>query len=232
MTAIKPSTVPASPSQSCAQMFRTTKITKSTPRVASSHDCCHQGVLADCGTNRTVSPALSHSQNLAEISLGEQPIAALLREWLRGISAIACLSRSATPEPGLTVSHVVIQSRPQRLKWWLLGGVCGVVLLAGLLIVGLFIVDAASTSSVRVQNESAEPLRLSGCSIDDALDLTPGDAGSVDVIAGGKEGCSVFDRDGSRYLGCLTLPTPHAGLVLIRQSLKPDITIQLCEKIR
>jgi hypothetical protein len=84
---------------------------------------------------------------------------------------------------------VVIQSRPQRLKWWLLGGVCGVVLLAGLLIVGLFIVmvglfivDAASTSSVRVQNESAEPLRLSGCSIDDALDLTPGDAGSVDVI--------------------------------------------------
>jgi hypothetical protein len=86
--------------------------------------------------------------------------------------------------------------------WWLL---------AGLVLVGLVII---------------------GCSIDDALDLVPGAVGAIDVIGGGKEGCSVYNGDSYRYIGYLTLPAPHAGQVLIRQSLHPDITNRACESIR
>jgi hypothetical protein len=118
---------------------------------------------------------------------------------------------------------MVVQPRTRVLVRW--------VLLAGLAILGLIIIAAALTTSIPVRNDGTEPLRLSGCSIDGALDLFPDAAGSVDVIGGGKEGCSVYNGDSYRYIGCLTLPAPHVGQVLIRQSLNLKISEWACEGI-
>lgn len=90
------------------------------------------------------------------------------------------------------------------------------------------VVFLANTSSVVLKNEGDEPIRLSGCSIDDALDLMPSQTGSVDVP--GTEGCTAFDRDG-RYIGCLTLSNPHPSVVLVRQSLQPSVSARECDHI-
>ena len=92
---------------------------------------------------------------------------------------------------------VVVQTRKwQAFPWLLLGG---------LAIFGFIIIAASLTTSIPVRNEGTEPLRLSGCSTDDALDLVPGAVGSIGVTRGYKEGRSVYNGDGYRYIGCLTL---------------------------
>lgn len=52
--AISASTVPASPSQACAQMSRTTRTSPTAMSAPSSHDCCHHGLLTGRVTPRTV----------------------------------------------------------------------------------------------------------------------------------------------------------------------------------
>jgi hypothetical protein len=97
-----------------------------------------------------------------------------------------------------------------------------------LLVAGVVIV-LASISSVVVKNDGDAPIRLSGCSIDDSLDLAPGQSGSVDVP--GPEGCTVYDQASTRYIGCVTLANPHSSVVLVRQSLHPALTARECEDI-
>lgn len=98
-----------------------------------------------------------------------------------------------------------------------------------LLVAAGVVIALASISSVMVKNDGDEPIRLSGCSIDDSLDLAPGQTGSVDVPR--REGCTAYDRAGTRYIGCVTLSNPHPPVVLVRQSLHPSLTARECEDI-
>lgn len=118
---------------------------------------------------------------------------------------------------------MVIAAR--RRTWWVVGASAVVLLVAAAVVV----IALGSTSSVVLKNDGKEHIRLSGCSIDDSLDLAPSQTGSVDVP--GAEGCTAFDRDGTRYIGCLTLSNPHPLVVLVRQSLRSSVTARDCEDI-
>lgn len=94
-------------------------------------------------------------------------------------------------------------------------GVLGAALLAGC--------GATWTSVI---NDSNHDVRLSGCSIDDALDLGPGQVGTIDPANDGQR-CSVFDEN-YRYVGCLTVRAGGEHLVAIYVRVSRSVTQQNC----
>jgi hypothetical protein len=88
---------------------------------------------------------------------------------------------------------------------------------------------SCSTSTAVIRNDGSSPLRLSGCSIDDSWDLSPGASGTLHFSDG--EGCSVYEDYGARYIGCLVLSGSRHLDVLISRSLRRDISDRRCERL-
>ena len=97
------------------------------------------------------------------------------------------------------------------------GGICrrGVFLV----VAAAMVVASGGCSSVTVTlvNESGMALRLSGCYIDESVDLQPGDRD--DTAASGRWGCDVYAYPvplNGRYLGCLVLDGHRRVYSLLR----------------
>ena len=120
---------------------------------------------------------------------------------------------------------VPARTRPRNVIFWCVAG-AGI---AGFILLGVSVVLLAALSTpVRVTNDSDEPIRLSGCSIDDALDLDPGATGTVDVI--GHEGCNAYDERDFHYIGCVVL-TDQLTETPVRRTLQPALTQHQCDRI-
>jgi hypothetical protein len=113
-----------------------------------------------------------------------------------------------------------------RRPSWLIP--CVVLLLS----FGILTVLAGSVPSIAAQNDGRESLRLSGCGIDGALDLFPGQTGTIDGLRGGPEGCLVSDHAGFRYVGCLIVSEPpKPGPIPITRSLNRAVPENACERM-
>ena len=88
------------------------------------------------------------------------------------------------------------------------------------------------TTSVTVLNDGREITRLSGCQIDDALDLNPGETAPLDVDSHGRTGCNVFV--GGKYQGCLIVdtraPRPQQP-IRIQASVDREVKQSECEAV-
>lgn len=65
--------------------------------------------------------------------------------------------------------------------------------------------SGCANEPVTIVNDTLSPVRLSGCFIDDALDLNARDIASEDIPSGGLWGCVTYDSSSAKanYVGCL-----------------------------
>lgn len=82
--------------------------------------------------------------------------------------------------------------------------------------------------SVQITNDTHHSIRLSGCTIDDALDLLPGQSASVDA-SNHRQGCSVYDAD-YRYVGCLAITSGQPTPLGVYAHLNRDRTDSDCQQ--
>jgi hypothetical protein len=95
----------------------------------------------------------------------------------------------------------------------------------------LVVQEAADTSSVNVVNDTASTVRIAFCN-DNPVDLSPGSAGTVDVV-GTTASCTVsnIDRDYA-YEGCLHLSRTdaRATVQLGNAKIQAGVSQPNCEK--
>lgn len=105
-------------------------------------------------------------------------------------------------------------------------GVLVLVVLAGTLYV------AFHTANVTVVNDTSSSVRLSGCYIDDALDLEAGQRASQDIPSG-RWGCDVYryPLEARDYVGCLVIGS-HDRSYRLARDVSPMITEKQCDNIR
>lgn len=86
--------------------------------------------------------------------------------------------------------------------------------------------------TVTIANAGAASIRLSGCDIDDALDIGPGK--SADYEAHGRSGCDAYVLGTTTYLGCLVLENGHSAptAFVIPRDLDRSISEANCERVR
>jgi hypothetical protein len=100
-----------------------------------------------------------------------------------------------------------------------------------LAVVNLYLINSDHVSFV---NDGTRTVRLSGCEIDDALDLAPGQVSSEHDFAT-TEGCMVYDTDasGSPFIGCVVirLESPHTRVVRVMQLLSRQTSQRACDAI-
>ena len=83
-------------------------------------------------------------------------------------------------------------------------------------------------------NDGTRTVRLSGCEIDDALDLAPSQVSS-ELDFATAEGCNVYDTDasGSPFIGCVVIrrESPHSRVVRVMQLLSRGTSQRACDAI-
>jgi hypothetical protein len=116
-------------------------------------------------------------------------------------------------------------NRTRRPPWW--AWVLGTVAVFSALVVW----EAAITTSVNVANNTASAVRIAFCN-DNPVDLSPGSAGTVDVV-GTTASCTVFNMDRDyAYEGCLHLSrsAARATVHLDNTKIQAGVSQPNCEK--
>ena len=92
--------------------------------------------------------------------------------------------------------------------------------------------SSCATANVTVVNDTSSTVRLSGCYIDDALDLDAGQRASEDIPAG-RWGCDVYRYalEPLDYVGCLVIGSQDRTYRLARD-VGSSITEKQCDRIR
>jgi len=168
------------------------------PAAAHSSRDCAQGV-------ENQHTPISETENMACRPLVAKGARRALCLWPSTPSSAAAVLVDSAEMPMTVQSIPVCEACKMRLRsvpWW--GWLLSAAVPVVILIVVAAVVSATVSDHVTLVNDGSRTLRLSGCSIDDSLDLDPGQSSSpIDVE--GRTGCSVYapeDQD-ARSWGAL-----------------------------
>jgi hypothetical protein len=113
---------------------------------------------------------------------------------------------------------------------WTLIGVATAVVLGLTAIVGFVGFEIVTAQPVTIRNDQPAAVRMSGECLDDALDLSPGQSGVVDVSPGDPVSCDVYVNYGYKYEGCLRLRYSQVNAVIsLRSAVQDNVSESSCD---